>query len=409
MAAFHYRALNLDGGELSGVIEADTPRQARGALRGQGLFAVEVSAVLPGANTGAGAGKLSTFHKAPQIGGSALILLTRQWAALLEAGLPVERSLAALIEQSEDPAARAVLAGVRGEILAGHPLHAGLARFSTSFGPLYRALVEAGERSGQLSGVMQRLADNLETRGALRQKIIQALVYPVLVVIVASAVVLGLMTYVVPQVVSVFQNGKQALPVLTRALIVLSDFLRWSWPLLLLLIASAGWAARRALRIERLRRAWHGRLMRLPAVGRLLVSLDSARLAQTLAILVGSGVPLLAALEAGEAVLWLIPLREALHTATAGVREGQALHRALGASKRFPPFLVHMIASGEASGQLDILLEKAARQQQDEVSNRLAVAMGLLEPLLILGMGLVVLLIVLAVLQPIIEINQLLR
>ncbi len=405
MAAFHYRALNLEGGELSGVIEADTPRQVRSVLRGQGLFAVDVSSVLPATRVG----KPSVLRKEPRLGHSALVLLTRQWAALLEAGLPVERSLAALIEQSEEAGARAVLAGVRGEILAGHPLHAGLARFASSFSPLYRALVEAGEHSGQLSEVMQRLADNLEANGALRQKIVQALIYPLLVVIVASAVILGLMTYVVPQVVSVFQNGKQALPALTRGLIVLSDFLRCSWPLLLLLLVAAGAAARHALRIERLRSAWHEHLVRLPAVGRLLVSLDSARLAQTLAILVGSGVPLLAALEAGQGVLWLIPLREALREATANVREGMSLNRALGGSKRFPPFLVHMIASGEASGQLDKLLEKAARQQQDEVGNRLAVAMGLLEPLLILGMGLVVLLIVLAVLQPIIEINQLLR
>ena len=403
MAAFHYRAVGLDGGELSGVIEADTPRQARGLLRDRGLFAVEVASVVPARATE------FRWRRQPRLGAAELSLLTRQWATLLEAGLPVERSLAALIEQSESEHTRAVLAGVRGELLSGHALAASLERFPGTFGGLYRALVRAGERSGQLAVVMERLADHLETGARLRQSIVQALIYPVVVVVVATMVILGLMTYVVPQVIAVFQQGKQALPLATRGLIAVSDFLRWAWPLLLVAAAAALWGIRRALDNERLRHAWHERLMRLPAVGRLLVNLDSARLAHTLAILVGSGVPLLAALEAGGAVLWLLPLRRTLAEAAVKVGEGMALNRALAESRRFPPLLVHMIASGEASGQLDRLLDRAARVQQEAASNRLAVAMSLLEPLLILGMGVVVLAIVLAVLQPIIEINQLLR
>lgn len=403
MAAFHYRAVGLDGGELSGVIEADTPRQARGLLRDRGLFAVEVASVVPARATE------FRWRRQPRLGAAELSLLTRQWATLLEAGLPVERSLAALIEQSESEHTRAVLAGVRGELLSGHALAASLERFPGTFGGLYRALVRAGERSGQLAAVMERLADHLETGARLRQSIVQALIYPVVVVVVATMVILGLMTYVVPQVIAVFQQGKQALPLATRGLIAVSDFLRWAWPLLLVAAAAALWGIRRALGNERLRHAWHERLIRLPAVGRLLVNLDSARLAHTLAILVGSGVPLLAALEAGGAVLWLLPLRRTLAEAAVKVGEGMALNRALAESRRFPPLLVHMIASGEASGQLDRLLDRAARVQQEAASNRLAVAMSLLEPLLILGMGVVVLAIVLAVLQPIIEINQLLR
>lgn len=403
MAAFHYRAVGLDGGELSGVIEADTPRQARGLLRDRGLFAVEVASVVPARATE------FRWRRQPRLGAAELSLLTRQWATLLEAGLPVERSLAALIEQSESEHTRAVLAGVRGELLSGHALAASLERFPGTFGGLYRALVRAGERSGQLAVVMERLADHLETGARLRQSIVQALIYPVVVVVVATMVILGLMTYVVPQVIAVFQQGKQALPLATRGLIAVSDFLRWAWPLLLVAAAAALWGIRRALDNERLRHAWHERLMRLPAIGRLLVNLDSARLAHTLAILVGSGVPLLAALEAGGAVLWLLPLRRTLAEAAVKVGEGMALNRALAESRRFPPLLVHMIASGEASGQLDRLLDRAARVQQEAASNRLAVAMSLLEPLLILGMGVLVLAIVLAVLQPIIEINQLLR
>lgn len=406
MTAFRYRAVNLEGGEISGVLEADTQRQARGLLRTQDLFALEV-------NAASGATSVDSQFDGRPIGNNDLMVLTRQWATLLEAGIPVERSLSALSEQYGDPdggtAGRIplLLAAIRSELLAGHSLHSSLARFPRIFNTLYRALVAAGEQSGQLAGVMGRLADNLESSGALRQKVIQALIYPVLVVCVALAVVIGLMTYVVPQVVSVFQHGQQTLPLLTRALLAVSDFLRWSWPFLLTILGLGSWGAYRALRVEALRRNWHRRLMRMPALGRLLVSLDAARLAQTLAILVGSGVPLLTALEAGRAVLWLMPLQDAVAEASLRVGEGLALSKALGQGRLFPPFLIHMIASGESTGQLDPMLAKAARQQQDEVSNRLAVFMGLLEPLLILGMGVVVLVIVLAILQPIIEINQL--
>lgn len=403
MTAFRYRAVDLDGREIKGVLDADTPRQARGTLREQGLFPLDVQTALGTGSDG------RPGQRPPRLGGSELMLLTRQWSTLLEAGIPVERALAALIEQNDDAATRQLLAAIRGELLAGHPLHRALERFPRTFGSLYCALVAAGEQSGQLDRVMLRLADNLETTGALRQKLIQALVYPILVILVASAVVMTLMIYVVPQVVAVFQSGHQNLPWLTRALIVVSDFLRAAW--LPLLVAATGglWAFGRAWRGDAFRSAWQIRLLRLPLIGRLLLALDSARLAQTLAILSGSGVPLLTALQAGTAVVWLLPLRRALEQAASEVREGVALNRALAKSGYFPPLLVHMVASGEASGRLDAMLEKAARQQTDEVANRLALGMSLLEPLLIVGMGGSVLLIVLAVLQPIIEINQLIR
>lgn len=403
MAAFRYRAVNLAGGEIAGVLDADTARQARSLLREQGLFPVEVQTAV------SAAGPETPLRRPPRLGHAALMLLTRQWATLLEAGIPVERALAALIEQSADAATRQLLAAIRAELLAGHPLHKALARFPRSFDSLYCALIAAGEQSGQLDGILTRLADHLERSGALRQRLVQALVYPVLVVAVASAVILGLMTYVVPQVVAVFQNGKQQLPLLTRGLIALSDFLRVAWPGLLGGGLLGTWLARRAWRQPAIRRAWQTQLMRLPLLGPLLRSLDSARLAQTLAILVGSGVPLLNALQAGRAVLWLSPLQDALGAATDQVREGMPLHRALAQTGHFPPLLLHMVASGENSGRLDAMLDKAARQQSDEVSHRLGLAMSLFEPLMILGMGLVVLVIVLAILQPIIEINQLLR
>ncbi|WP_412479710.1 type II secretion system inner membrane protein GspF [Azonexus sp. IMCC34839] len=402
MTAFRYRAVDLEGREIQGVLDADSSRQARSALRAQGLFALDVASLHAQADR-------VFAGRTPRLSATALMLLTRQWSTLLDAGIPVERALAALVEQSEEETTRALLSAIRAELQAGHPLHRALAAYPRSFDSLYCALVAAGEQSGQLDRVLARLADHLESRGALRQKLIQAVVYPLLVVFVASAVVMALMVYVVPQVVSVFQSGKQSLPLLTRGLIALSDFLHWSWPLLACLGFGVVWSLRRALREIGFRRAAHKRLMRLPVVGRLLTAMDSARLAQTLAILAGSGVPLLTALQAGGAVVWLVPLRDAVEQATVDVREGAALHKALAKAGRFPPLLVHMIASGESSGRLDAMLDKAAQQQADEVGNRLSLAMSLLEPLLILGMGAVVLVIVLAILQPIIEINQLIR
>jgi len=401
MTAFRYKALSLEGAEQNGVVEADSQRHAKSQLLEQGLFATEL--ITLGQQTARHAGRRWRIRHA------ALSLLTRQWGTLLAAGLPLERSLSALIEQSDDIRVRDVLSGVRNDILAGFQLCRALERFDNSFNPLYRALVEAGEHSGQLGTVMLRLADVLEGSHALRQKMMQAMIYPAMIVVVSILVVSGLMIYVVPQVVSVFQSSKQSLPFLTQAMILLSDVLRVTWPALVLLVVALGWAARRALRIESIRMRWHLWLMRLPGLGRLWVTLDSARLAQTMSILVNSGVPLLTAMAAGQGVMRLLPLQQAIATAQVDVSEGMSLYRAISASKRFPPLLIHMIGSGEQSGKLGELLQKAARQQEEEVASRLALAMGIIEPVLILLMGVVVLIIVLAILQPIIEINQLIK
>jgi len=403
MAAFNYRALDSNGSEVGGVLEADTSRMARSQLREQQLFPLEVTAV----------GRLSAgrLHLGRASMSSAVLsLMTRQWSMLLDAGLTIEKSLTALIEQSEDVGARQVLAGVRAEVLAGHSLHSSLGHYDSVFPPIYRAVVDAGEKSGELPTLLIRLADYLESWQTTRQKILQALLYPALVSGVALLVVVGLVTYVVPQIVGVFKQSKQALPLLTRGLIFTSDFLRGSWPWLLLAGVLVPVLARRTLnRNEAIQLRWHRNLLRLPLLGRHLRTLDSARLASTLAIMVGSGVPLLTALETGKAVVANRVLRQAVDQAIRQVREGSPLHRALAADKLFPPLLVHLIASGEASGTLGRMLERAAVQQQAELDRRTAVALGLFEPLLILVMGGVVLTIVLAILMPIIEINLLLR
>lgn len=403
MAAYSYQALDSQGREVSGILEADSTRQARNQLREQALFPLSVDAV----RTQAGQAASLLRRRLPA---GELCLITRQWAMLLDAGLTIEQALTALIEQSEHSTTRQLLAAVRAEVLAGHNLHQALGQYPHSFPAIYRAVVRAGEKSGELAQLLLRLADYLEAWQSTRQKILQALLYPSLVTLVAVLVIVGLMTYVVPQIVEVFEQSRQHLPGLTLALIAVSDFLRHYGLWLLLLLAMAGSALHQALqRSASLQFAWHRRLLQLPLLGRHLRTLDSARLASTLAIMASSGVPLLTALDTASAVLGNRLLRQGLTQAANRVREGSPLHRALAAEQLFPPLLIHMIASGEASGQLGGMLERAARQQQNELERRTAMALGLFEPLLILVMGGLVLLIVLAVLLPIIEINMLLQ
>lgn len=401
MSAFHYQATDAGGRDRRGVLEADSARAARAVLRERGLFVLELDSV------NAHSGRRPA--RRPRIREADLALLTRQWATLLASGLTVEQSLTALIDQAETEPARQLLAGVRAEVLSGHSLSAALESWAHTFPPIYRASVAAGDQSGRLADVLEQLAGYLERRGSLRQKTMQALLYPAIVATVAVLVVVALMTYVVPQVVTVFQQGSQTLPPLTRGLIVLSELLRnWGW-LLPPALLGAILAARFALKQEAVRRRWHARLLALPLLGRHLRSLESARLASTLAILCGSGVALLAALEAGRQVLVLLPLRDALARAAEQVREGQSLARALGASRQYPALLLHLIANGEATGRLGEMLDRAARLQQQDVENRSAALTSLLEPALLLVMGGLVLLIVLAVMQPIIEINTMMN
>jgi general secretion pathway protein F len=400
MAQYAYKAVDAGDRQSEGLVEAESPRAARAALRSRGLQPIDISDAQD---------RVGRRWRRPRLGESDLALLTRQWATLLGSGLTMEQSLSALIEQAETVAAAAILAGVRSEILAGYTLRAALDAQPAIFPMTYRATVAAGEKSGELATVMLQLADFLERRHALRQKTLQAMLYPTIVTVVALLVIVGLMTYVVPQVVAVFQQGKQTLPLLTRGLILVSAFLR-DFGLALLAAALVLFvAARQALRREDLRRRWDAWLLGLPVLGRHLRMLETTRFAATLAILVGSGVPLLAALDAGRQVLGRLPLADAVATAADRVREGQSLAAALAATRQFPALLVHMIANGEATGHLDQLLERAARLQQADAENRTVVITTLLEPLLLLSMGGIVLLIVLAVMQPIIELNHLLH
>ncbi|MDO8413586.1 MAG: type II secretion system inner membrane protein GspF [Gallionellaceae bacterium] len=408
MAAFRYQALDAAGKETRGVVEADTLRQARSNLRDSGLVVIAVDAVSQ-ETLQTGSGIHFRWPGRKGLSAAQLNLITRQLATLLAAGLTLEQTLSALIEQSENETARQVLAGVRAELLAGHTLAQAMGRYETVFPDIYRALVRAGEASGELGKVMLRLADYTESRQALRQKVGLAFVYPAIVTGVALLVVTGLLVYVVPQVVSVFQQSHQKLPLLTRMLIGLSSTLQATGGYLLIVLIATGFGLRALLQREVFRYQWHLRLLRLPVIGRLVRGINTARMASTLAILAGSGVPLLTALTAAAGVVNNLPMRRAVEEASKKVREGVGLSRALAVSGLFPPILIHLISSGEVSGQLDAMLERAAAQQEQEVSGYTAVLTSLLEPVLILVMGGVVLIIVLAILMPIIDMNQMVR
>lgn len=400
MAAFRYTATDLSGRKLNGVIEADSGRQARSLLREQNLFPASVEPVADAAAKG-------SRQRNVRVSASDLVLLTRRWSVLLASGLPLENALNALIEQVEGDNVRTVIVGVRAEILAGHPLSAGLARFPRIFSELFVGLVRAGEKTGDLATVLARIADHLEARQQARRKLVQALAYPVLVSLVAIAIVIALMTYVVPKVVAVFVHAKQTLPLLTRGLIALSDLIRdWGWLFALALVAAA-LAWRYAMRREEVRYRWHAALLRVAVLGRLLKSIDSTRFAATMAILVGSGVPLMQALAAARDTVRNLRVREAVTHAIERVREGAPIARALGAEKVFPPMMIHLIASGEASGTLAPMLQRAADQQDMELDHFTTMAVAIFEPALIVFMGLIVVLIVLAILMPIMEVNQL--
>lgn len=401
MPAFRYQAAD-PGGKLSkGIVDADSARQARSLIRERGLTPLEVQAIENKAAAGIVIGG--------RLKDADLALVTRQLASLLSARLPLERALSAVVEQAESARVRERFAAVRSDVVAGQTLSQAMQKYPRDFPDTYRALIGAGEHSGDLARVMARLADYVESRTTLVNKVKMAFTYPVIVTLVALAVIIALLTYVVPQVVGVFNQTRQQLPMLTVALIKVSAFIRvWGWAVAVGLVL-AFIAFRYSLRAPTARFAFDRWLLRLPLFGRLIRGVNTARFASTLGILTASGVPLIRALEAGAATLSNTALKANVLDALSRVREGVPLARALGAGKEFPPVLIHMIASGEATGELPEMLERAAAGLSQEVERRTLTLTTLLEPILILMMGGIVLMIVLAVLLPIIEINQLVR
>ncbi len=403
MPAFAYQALDDAGKTQRGVLQGDTARAVRGSLRERGLNPLSVEEVREGESQERG-----VFARRG-IGGAELALLTRQLATLIGAGLPIDEALGALSEQAESERQRRMTVALRARVMEGASLAQGMAEFPESFPEIFRATVGAGEQSGRLDTVLDKLADYAEARDALKQKIIAALAYPVLLAIVALAVVTGLLTWVVPQIVGVFQNLHQSLPLATRALMALSAFTRaWGWLVLIaLIVAIIG--ARVALRSDAVRFRWHAWLLRLPLIGRLTRAANTARATRTLALLAESAVPLLDALGIAAQVVPNLPMREAMRRAAFKVREGSAFSRALGESGLFPPVALRLIASGERSGELARMLGEAAAQQQRELDRWLAALTAVLGPGVILLVGAMVLFIVLAILLPIFSLNQMVK
>lgn len=405
MPSYTYTALHQQSGrERQGLIEADTVRLARAALREQGLLPLDVHETVEAARSSAGSRASRLRLPAAQ-----LALLTRQFATLLEAGLPVEQVLTVLTDQAEAAAERQMISGIKSEVLAGQTLSRALSNFPGVFNELYRTLVAAGEESGKLPEVMRRLADYVESRQALRNKTLIALLYPALIMLVSIAMVGGLVGYVVPQIVKVFENSKQTLPLLTRMLLWVSAAVR-AWGVYgLIAMLGAGWLGKQLLANPVIRLRVDRWLLSAPIIGRLQRATHTARLSSTLSILSGAGVPLLIAMKAASGVVGNLAMRAAVERASQQVREGVSLSRALAESRLFPPVLIHLIASGEATGRLEDMLDRAARQQANELDTRLSTFTALLEPLMILVMGVVVLIIVLAILMPIFNLNQLVK
>ena len=408
MPAFSFEALDAQGQSRKGTIEADTARAARSLLRAQALvpLAVEPVAVPPAGGASAWGQRLFTR---PVFNATGLAVWTRQLAGLVASGLPLERALTALADEAEDERQHHLVAALRAEVNAGSTFARALTQHPREFSDIYCAVIGAGEASGSLGLVLERLADDLEERQQLRAKIIGAALYPAIVTVVAVVIVLFLVGYVVPQVAGVFAGTKRALPFLTVAMMAVSDTVRhYGWLMLIALVLIAV-GARLALSQPHVRLRFDAAWLRLPLIGRLARSYNAARFASTLAMLAGAGVPILKALQSAAETLNNRALRADALDALVLVREGAPLASALAQKKRFPGLVAMFARLGEQTGQLPLMLQRAANQLSTEVQRRALQLATLLEPLLIVTMGLVVMLIVLAVLLPIIQLNQLVK
>ena len=400
MPAYTYEALDAAGKSQQGVLEAENAKAARSQLRAQGLVPLSVAALAASVQT-AGASRWARRV----FSSTTLAVWTRQLAGLVGAGLPLERALTSLSDEADDPRQRDLVAHLRAEVNAGAPFAQALSTTPREFDDVYRAVVAAGEQSGALGAVLERLADDLEERQALRAKLLGAALYPAIVSLIALVIVIFLVTYVVPQVAGVFVSNQRALPWLTVAMLALSAFVRqWGW-LVALALAAGGVMLGLALRQEAFRQRFDAGLLGVPLIGRVARGYNASRFAGTLAMLANAGVPILKALQAAAETLGNRALRADALEALVQVREGAPLAAALAAKKRFPGLLAMFARLGEQTGQLPQMLDRAAKQLSGEVQRRAISLATLLEPILIVVMGMVVMLIVLAVLLPIIQLN----
>ena len=400
MTTYNYKAVDGSGKDKSGVVQAESPRSARQLLREKGLIVAHLQAEKDNRE------KTGSFNFKKTISTLELSLITRQFAILLSSGLSIENALNALIEQLESSEQKAIFMGVKSEVLSGHSLAASLRMFPKVFPPVYCSLINAGEQSGSLAKVMTKLADHSDRTRDLTSKIMMALLYPVIVSIVEVVMIVALLVFVVPQVVKVFEASKQELPILTKIMIATSNGLReYGWIILLAIIVTVV-SVVRLLKKESFRIKFHRKLLTIPVAGKLLINVDVARFTHILSLLLASGVPMIAALEAGRDTVSNYMMKRAIDNAIAAVQSGVPLAVAMSRENAFPPVVIHLIASGEKSGNLDHLLAQAGAHQELELSHRSQLLTGILEPALILLMGGIVLLIVIAIMLPILNMNK---
>lgn len=406
MAAFYFIAVNQKGQEQKGVIEAETEKHARQLIRNQSLVPIQIRTAHQKKQT-INEGKFKLFAASARLSNKELALLTRQFATLLTAGLPIEEALQALSEQAEKERVKGLILSVRSKVMEGHTLARALRDQNDVFSDLYCATIAAGEKSGFLDKILQRLADYTEQQWAMNQKLKTALIYPVMIVFVAVGIVGFLLEFVVPKMVGIYAHLNQALPTMTAILIASSDLIK-TFGLPFILFSVIGFFLwRRALKKSpSLREKTHFALLRLPLVGYTVKTSNTARFARTLSILSSAGVPILEAMKIAGNLIMCMPIKKSVEQAVDRIREGAAIYLALKQTRYFTPMSVHMISSGEASGQLEAMLERVAKMQEDEIMRLIEVALALFEPAIILIMGAIVLFIVLAVLLPIFQLNQ---
>lgn len=404
MPAYEYVVLDTAGKQKKGVLEGDSPRHVRQQLKEKGLVPLSVEATAQKAKRD----EKNVFHRG-SMSSADLALVTRQLATLVRAGIPIEGALRAVSKQSEKPKVASMMLAIRSRVVEGHSLESALSEFPQAFPDLYRATVGAGEHSGHLDLVLEQLSDYTESRHRTQRTIQGAMIYPIVLTAFAVLIVVGMLVFVVPKIVTVFESSGQQLPLLTRILIGASDFLQSWWWAVIAVIALLVWLWQRAMKNPEFRFRVHRRMLVLPLLGKIVRGIESARVIGTLAILSRSGVPLVDALRISAQVAGNLPIREAVGEAATRLREGSSLFTALDNCGYFPPMMMQMIASGESSGELDSMLTRAAQNQERELEEVIATIVGLFEPIMLVVMGGVVLTIVLSIMMPVISMNTLVK
>ncbi len=396
MSAYQYQAVNRAGKTKKGIIEADSERQARLFLRDNELTPLEISIVTR-----------KVAHKTLKISTTERALLTRQLATLLSAGIPVEEALNGVIEQSEKPSVSEVIIGVRSKVLEGYSLAQAMDEFPNTFPELYRATVAAGEQTGRLDLILDKLADYSENQQAIRQKIQQALIYPILMIVISTSIISFLLVFVIPKIIEVFINSGQSLPMMTEVLIRISSSARAYGVYFLLFFTLLFFGFKRSLGYSKFKTRWHSFLLQLPIAKYLIKTTDVARYIHTFSILFAAGVPVLESMRVSAGVVTNVIIRQAFTQSALHVKEGKGISNALKSSHFLSPMTLHLISSGEKSGQLAEMMQRAASHLDNEIKRLIDTALSLLEPIIILLMGVVVLFIVLATLLPIFSMEQL--